>query len=108
MPIIFRKNVTKNRTAGSDIHYPIPQGVAVSVIVEGIVKGSNVPIHKHEDEEHYWILLEGSGRVLIGEEEFDVEPGDVIITPPGIMHCIWSQPETIIRVLEWSIKRARS
>ena len=88
MVVIFRKDASKRRSSGSDIPYPLPPGVQVSTIVEGVVKGSNVPIHQHDNEEHYWFILEGSGRVLVDEDQFDIGPGDIIITPPGIRHCI--------------------
>ena len=112
MAVIFRKDASKGRSPGSDISYPLPPGVKVSPIAEGVVNGSNVPIHQHDQEEHYWFILEGSGRVLVDQDQFDVGTGDIIITPPGIRHCIWSKSETIdkdapmIRLLEWAIRRS--
>lgn len=111
MPVIFRKNVSKGRSPTGDIPYPLPPGVGVTAVVEGFVGPSNVPLHQHDDEEHYWFILEGSGRVLIGDEEFEVELGDLVITPPGVRHRIWTQQAAPgdagpnIRVLEWAMKR---
>lgn len=112
MAIIFRKDALKGRSPGGDVPYPLPPGAGVAAVVEGVVRPFNVPLHKHDDEEHYWFILEGSGRALVGEEEFEVEQGDLIITPPGILHRIWTKAEgsgdsvATIRVLEWALKRS--
>lgn len=42
--------------------------------------------HKHKDFEEYWYVLEGKGKFYIGDDEFDVEPGDLAIMPRGIPH----------------------
>ncbi len=111
MAIIFRKVALKGRSPAGDVPYPLPPAAGAAAVVEGVVGPSNVPLHKHDDEEHYWFILEGSGRAVVGEEEFEVEPGDLIITPPGILHRIWTKPEgsensvATIRVLEWAMKR---
>lgn len=111
MAVIFRRDAVKGRSSTGDIPYPLPDGVGVTAVVEGFVGPSNVPLHHHEDEEHYWFILEGSGRVMMGDEEFEVESGDLVITPPGVRHRIWTQEaasgdaEPNIRVFEWAIKR---
>jgi hypothetical protein len=80
MPVIFRKDASKGRSPAGDIPYPLPPGVGVTAVVEGFVGPSNVPLHQHDDEEHYWFILEGSGSVMVGDEEFEVELGDLVIT----------------------------
>ena len=42
--------------------------------------------HKHQDFEEYWFVLKGKGQFYIGDEVYDVEPGDLIITPRGVPH----------------------
>lgn len=42
--------------------------------------------HKHKDFEEYWYVLEGSGKLHIGDDVFDVEAGDLAITPRGVCH----------------------
>jgi mannose-6-phosphate isomerase-like protein (cupin superfamily) len=49
---------------------------------------------------------------MVGDEEFEVELGDLVITPPGVRHRIWTEQAAPgdtapnIRVLEWAMKRA--
>lgn len=38
--------------------------------------------HMHPDKTEYWFVLEGKGQITVGDETYDVEPGDLVITPP--------------------------
>jgi uncharacterized cupin superfamily protein len=42
--------------------------------------------HSHPDFEEYWFVLEGKGQIICGDETYDVEPGDLVITPRGVPH----------------------
>jgi mannose-6-phosphate isomerase-like protein (cupin superfamily) len=42
--------------------------------------------HSHPDFEEYWYICSGKGEVKIGDELFDVEEGDLVITPRGVPH----------------------
>ncbi len=44
--------------------------------------------HSHDSIEQTYYVLEGSGRVRVGDETFDVEAGTVIHLPPKIEHQI--------------------
>ena len=49
--------------------------------------GSTEP-HYHPVTEEIYYILEGSGRMRIGDETRDVVPGDGIAIPPGAPHQI--------------------
>ena len=42
--------------------------------------------HRHADFEEYWFVIEGAGKFYVGDEVYDVEPGDLCITPRGVPH----------------------
>jgi len=44
--------------------------------------------HSHEDQSRFYIVMEGSAHVWVGNEENDVEPGTVIWVPPNNFHRI--------------------
>lgn len=50
-----------------------------------VAPGSHTPDHSHPFE-HENFVIEGQGRVLIGEEWHDVKVGDVILVPAGVRH----------------------
>lgn len=46
----------------------------------------SMQLHKHPDFEEYWFVVKGKGKVICGDETYEVEEGDLIITPRGVPH----------------------
>lgn len=51
-----------------------------------IKPGGRIPAHLHPEIEHVQYVLRGRYRVRIGEEIYDVKPGDTIFIPPNTLH----------------------
>lgn len=50
-----------------------------------VAPGGNTPKHSHPYE-HENFVVEGQGRVLLGDEWRDVGPGSVIFVPADLLH----------------------
>jgi mannose-6-phosphate isomerase-like protein (cupin superfamily) len=50
--------------------------------------GASTTPHYHPLTEEIYYLLEGAGRMRIGDDVRDVGPGDAIAIPPGAVHTI--------------------
>jgi len=46
-----------------------------------------VPYGVHEDHEGFYVIS-GTGKMIIGEEEFDLEPGVSMVAPANVPHAI--------------------
>jgi mannose-6-phosphate isomerase-like protein (cupin superfamily) len=44
------------------------------------------PLHVHADQDDSFLVLEGTLAIQVGEELFDVGPGDFATVPPGVAH----------------------
>jgi mannose-6-phosphate isomerase-like protein (cupin superfamily) len=44
--------------------------------------------HFHVDGTEYWFVIEGKGQITVGDEIYDVEPGDLVITHPLKPHSL--------------------
>lgn len=44
--------------------------------------------HTHEDLEEIYHITRGSGRMIVGEEEFPVSTGDTFCVPPKNFHAL--------------------
>jgi mannose-6-phosphate isomerase-like protein (cupin superfamily) len=55
--------------------------------------GGRTREHYHPQAEEIYVILRGSGRVRVGEEERDVGPWDAVAIPPGVRHVIWNMGE---------------
>ena len=49
--------------------------------------GSEQAPHRHDSEQAY-IVIQGFGQMMVGEEEEKVSRGDMVYIPPGILHGI--------------------
>ena len=66
------------------------RAAASEVFIVLIRPGGAPPLHQHDDTEQIFYILEGRGRLEIGEEseEFLVDPGDIVRIPPATLHRI--------------------
>lgn len=55
--------------------------------------GEAPPMHKHDDTEQIFFILEGQGRLEAGTppESFQVKPGDTVRIPVGTWHRIHNE-----------------
>jgi quercetin dioxygenase-like cupin family protein len=49
-------------------------------------EGFEAELHSHPTMYENYYVLEGRAVYRVGEEEFEVEPGDMIVVPPGAVH----------------------
>jgi quercetin dioxygenase-like cupin family protein len=75
--LVFRRTAaqTGGRVVEYAVDYPLPEAQPVE--------------HAHADQEHQLELLEGSLDVSMGGRTRRLEPGDVLLVPPGEAHAIW-------------------
>ena len=64
-----------SRAAGS-----VKTGMRYEVVPEGML---NCPPHCHGSEEEFFLVLDGEGVCLLGDDEFPVRRGSIVGRPPG-------------------------
>lgn len=61
--------------------------------------GDSTPVHLHEREDEHILVVEGTVRVLYGDETFDVTAGTTVSLARGIPHA-WGNPtDTPLRLV---------
>lgn len=50
--------------------------------------GDGLVLHDHPKEEEFYYILCGKGTVTIGDQEKEVNPGDMLYVPVGVKHRI--------------------
>jgi mannose-6-phosphate isomerase-like protein (cupin superfamily) len=58
------------------------------------------PLHRHNREDEYSFVLEGSVGALLGDEVVIGKPGDLIFKPRGQWHTFWNAGDVPARILE--------
>ncbi len=61
-----------------------------AVVKITIPPGEANTLHTHENEEQIYIILQGKGRVQVGEETREVKAGDVVYLPAKLQHGLYN------------------
>lgn len=104
MEYVFSTKETKRYrfpTHINDLVMDRSQARSSEVFVVVLGPGEAPPLHRHDDTEQIFYVLEGRGRLEIGGESEDylVSPGDVVRIPPSTLHAIHCAGETELRYL---------
>lgn len=60
-------------------------GGAFTIIEE--ISPLDTPLHRHENEDEIFFVLEGDHVIQVGEEEFELGPGGLAFGPRGVPHA---------------------
>lgn len=61
--------------------------------------GAALKLHRHNTEEIFVLLEEGSATVEIGDQSFDIVPYDTTHVPAGLFHRFINRGVTPMRIL---------
>lgn len=81
--------LTKDGSEIRELMHPSTHRNRAQSLAEAIVApGAITRLHRHHQSEELYHITAGHGHMTLGEEHFDVGPGDTICIPPGTAHCI--------------------
>ena len=55
--------------------------------------------HSHPDKEEIFYVISGRGEIAVGWERDTIEPGSVIVVPPGSEHQLFNDSDETLKVL---------
>ena len=58
------------------------------------------PLHRHHREDEYSFVLQGRMGALLGDEELEAGPGDLVFKPRMQWHTFWNAGDEPCRILE--------
>ena len=76
----------------------VPSGNAVnqSLAQATVPAGGDTIEHYHRASEEIYYFTRGSGRMRLGDDEFEVTAGDCVVIPPGMRHKLWAADELVL------------
>jgi mannose-6-phosphate isomerase-like protein (cupin superfamily) len=72
------------------------------VAVATLTEADEVELHSHATMYENYFVLEGRALYIVGDETYEIGPGDFLVIPPGVPH----QPKVTagpLRVFYWGI-----
>ncbi len=92
--------VTKDGSEIRELMHPAQHDNRNQSLAEAIVApGQTTRLHWHGQSEELYHITAGHGRMTLGEQQFDVGPGQTICIPPGTPHCIANTGTELLRIL---------
>ena len=59
--------------------------------------GGETAEHYHPRAEELYYVVEGAGRMRLGDDEADIRTGDCVVIAPGTSHKLWNPgPEALV------------
>ena len=81
--------ITKDGSEIRELMHPDVQGNRHQSLAEATVPiGVKTHRHKHLETEELYHITQGHGLMYLGDDQFEVFPGDTICIMPGTEHCI--------------------
>ncbi len=92
--------ITKDGSQIRELVHPDVQGNNNMSLAEATVPpGVQTLLHRHNRSEEVYHILDGRGLMSLGEEHFEVKPGDSIYIPPRTPHRIKNVTDCPLRFL---------
>ena len=80
---------TKDGSEIRELMHPSLHGNVEQSFAEArIPPGENTLLHRHHHSEELYHVTAGSGRMVLGDEEFVIATGDTVAIPPGTPHRV--------------------
>jgi quercetin dioxygenase-like cupin family protein len=70
-----------------------------ALLVNEFDPGLTSKAHKHDEEEHAFYIISGTGIIRIEDEPIPVGEGDAVYVPPGKMHEVSSTGDAPLKYL---------
>ena len=72
------------------------EGISVGMTI--LPPGNTTSFHEHESEIEAWLVVEGTGEVIVGEERQPAGPETVIFIPPKNKHQMVNTGDKTLRM----------
>ena len=103
-PCVYPTNFLKGYrfpTHRTDLIIDRKESEAVEVFFAVLQPGEKTSLHKHDDCEQLWYVIEGCGTLLTGPErqQQPIRAGDVVLTRRNILHSVENNGDAVLRYL---------
>ena len=82
----------------SPLLQPELAGTGVMAGYTEVAPGEQGSYHNHPNEAEVWLFFAGRGRAVVGDAEYETEPGSVVYTAPGVYHQFFNTGDEPVRL----------
>jgi quercetin dioxygenase-like cupin family protein len=74
-------------------------GGALALTEQRLDVGRLIPPHRHEHEDEYLLVLDGTLGARVGDDELEAVRGSYVIAPRRLFHAYWNPTDEPVRFL---------
>jgi len=104
MHIVKFDQAPRDEETGSATLVPREITETIEVGLVRLSSGSSHPLGCHDDEEEVYVVLEGKGRLRLGDQEHEVEAGTAVYVPRNVPHqmtCLSGEELAYVYFANW-------
>ena len=92
--------ITQDNSEIRELMHPNTQKNKLQSLAEAIIQpGETTLLHKHIESEELYYILQGEGKMILGDEILHVNYGDTICIQPGVKHNIKNTGNKDLKIL---------
>lgn len=93
------KDINQAAIENENFRQVIETGEHTQVVVMSIPPDGEIGEEIHEDNDQLLLLIEGEGRLLLGDEETEFDVGDAVLVPAGINHNVMNAGADSLKII---------
>jgi len=92
--------VTKDGSLIRELMHPDVHGNVHLSLAEAIIpEGSTTAFHRHLQAEEIYHVIEGTGEMFLGDEQFEIGAGDTVCIGAGTRHKVKNSGDMPLKIL---------
>ncbi len=92
--------ITQDNSEIRELMHPNTQKNKLQSLAEAIIQpGETTLLHKHIESEELYYILQGEGKMILGDGILHVNYGDTICIQPGVKHNIKNTGNKDLKIL---------
>ena len=84
----YNANIEEDTIDNNDFRRVLYSGKYMQLVLMSLLPNEEIGMEVHPDNDQFFRFEEGSGRVVIDENSYDVADGSVVIVPAGAKHNV--------------------
>jgi mannose-6-phosphate isomerase-like protein (cupin superfamily) len=89
----FKEDIEELAQKNNDFRRVLYTGHNVQLVLMSLKPGEEIGMEVHPDNDQFFRFEEGQGKVVVDENEYEVEDDDVVIVPAGAAHNVVNTAE---------------
>ncbi len=81
-------HIEADTVANSNFRKVLFTGPKLQLVLMSLKPGEEIGSEVHEEHDQFFRFEKGTGKVIIGEDTFEVKDGDTVIVPAGEQHNV--------------------